>query len=80
MAVHSAVALEATTWSSLADHLPPVRTDKIARPKRCWIVEWNAQPPREPPRFDPRDSGGGSSDEVSRGGSAQALLDDLAAG
>ena len=59
MAVRSAVALVATTLSSLAGHLPPIRTDKIARRRRCWIVEWNAQPPRQPPRFDPRDSGGG---------------------
>lgn len=59
MALPAAVAPEATTMSSLAGHLPPVRTDKIARTLRCWIVEWSAEPPRKPPPSDPENRRGG---------------------
>jgi hypothetical protein len=35
MAFLKPVARTVTTFSSLAGHLPPYRTDKIARRKRC---------------------------------------------
>ncbi len=42
MAFPCLVALAVTTLSSLAGHLPPFsHTEKLARLRRCWIVEWN---------------------------------------
>ena len=37
------VASTTTTITSLAGHLPPFRTIKLARQRRCWIVEWSHQ-------------------------------------
>jgi hypothetical protein len=42
MAFPCLVALAVTTLSSLAGHLPSFsHSKKLARLRRCWIVEWN---------------------------------------
>jgi hypothetical protein len=38
-----AVAPRVTTKKSLAGHLPLLRTNKLARLRRCWIVGWSHQ-------------------------------------
>jgi len=56
MAVNVLWRSPTTTITSLAGHLPPFRTVNIARPRRCWIVEWSHQClSREspPPQWNP---------------------------
>jgi len=57
MAVRWLVALGATTISSLAGHLPPFRTNKIARQRAMLNSSMeSSQPSREPPRWESRTS------------------------
>lgn len=53
MAVRWLVALGATTFSSLVGHLPPFRTNKIARHKAMLNSSMESLlPSREPPRWE----------------------------
>ncbi len=53
MAVRLLVALGATTFSNLAGHLPPFRTNKIARHRAMLNSSMESLlPSREPPAWD----------------------------
>ena len=73
------VARTVTTVTSLAGHLPPFFTINITRHRRCLIVGWSHQRLPGSLLSDPPLHREGRGDEVSRGGLAQEVRDDLGA-